>query len=265
VITGAAGGIGQALARHCLALGMKVVMADLQERLQEVPPDLHYRADRLLLVPTDVSQFRQVELLAEQTLATFGAVHLLANNAGVGAGTTPWETSLKDWAWVLGVNLWGVIAGVKVFAPLIHQHSSGVLLNTASAAGLLAYHPSCCYQVSKAAVIALSENVSSGSFASSARVSVLCPGNVNTGILDCEATRPATLREGPSPERRHVRVLRAVLRRAMTPQQLVEQTFEGLAQGRGHILTHPDMLDLIYERLEDMLSGSRPRNSSRLR
>jgi NADP-dependent 3-hydroxy acid dehydrogenase YdfG len=161
VITGAAAGIGRGIAQRCAAEGMKVVLAGINlDNLLRVEEVLKSKGAAVLSVQTDISKRDDLEALAEKTLETFGAVHLLVNNAGVGAGYSIWESSWGDWEWVLGVNLWGVIYGLKVFVPImLAQDTEDHIVNTASIAGLLPYHPSAPYQVSKHAVVALSEQL----------------------------------------------------------------------------------------------------------
>src|SRR5262245_45104615 len=134
VITGAASGIGRALAERCASEGMKVVLADVEPgALAEVEASLQAGGGTALAVRTDVSQAKDVEALAQQTLETFGAVHLLCNNAGVAtSGALAWESSLTDWEWVMGVNLWGVIHGVRIFVPImLAQDTECHIVNTA--------------------------------------------------------------------------------------------------------------------------------------
>ena len=140
VVTGAASGIGRALAEKSAQQGMKLVLADVEENaLKQAETELRGIGADVLAVQTDVSKATDVEELAQQAFDTYGAVHLLFNNAGVGAGTTIWESSLTDWQWVLGVNLWGVIHGVHYFVPrMLAQGSEGHIVNTASSAGLIA-------------------------------------------------------------------------------------------------------------------------------
>src|SRR5437588_10408324 len=133
VVTGAASGIGRALATRCAQEGMKVVLADIEEQaLMQASQELHDTGASVLAVQTDVSKAGDVEALAQQAFDTYGAVHLLFNNAGVGTGMTVWESSLADWQWVLGVNLWGVIHGIHYFGPrMLAQDSEGHIVNTA--------------------------------------------------------------------------------------------------------------------------------------
>src|SRR5689334_1941764 len=161
VVTGAASGIGRALADRCAQEGMKVVLADVEESaLVRAADEFRATGAPILAVRTDVSKAEDVEALARKTVETFGGVHLLFNNAGVGAGTTAWETSLRDWEWVLGVNLWGVIHGLRSFVPImLSQGSEGHIVNTASIAGLVLGPGLAAYKVSKHGVISLSETL----------------------------------------------------------------------------------------------------------
>jgi len=203
VVTGAASGIGRALAERCAQEGMKVVLADIEgQALLQASGDLAAQGAQTLAVPTDVSQAGEVETLARKAFEAYSAVHLLFNNAGVGAGTTAWESTLADWEWVLGVNLWGVIHGLRAFVPrMLAQETECHVVNTASVAGLLPGRG--VYGVSKHAVVALSEALSAdlGQQRSKIGVSVLCPGYVNTRILDSSVRhRPPVTGEGePGP------------------------------------------------------------------
>ncbi|MBM4431475.1 MAG: SDR family NAD(P)-dependent oxidoreductase, partial [Chloroflexi bacterium] len=149
VVTGAASGIGRGLAERCVQEGMRVVLADVEEpALRQVERDLRAAGGQVLAVHADVSKVKGVAELARQTLDAFGGVHLLCNNAGVVAGSSAWESTLADWEWVLGVNLWGTIHGLRTFVPImLAQGAEGHILNTASITGLLPYYPCAPYQV----------------------------------------------------------------------------------------------------------------------
>ena len=156
VIAGAASGIGRALADRCAREGMRVVLADIEEpALAQAATEMKEAGADVLAVLTDVSQAGDVEALARKTLDAYGAVHLLCNNAGVGAGSTAWESTINDWQWVLGVNLWGVLHGIRVFLPImLDQDAEGHIVNTASIAGLISYSPDAAYHLTKHAVVA---------------------------------------------------------------------------------------------------------------
>src|SRR4051812_40433940 len=161
VITGAASGIGRALAERCASAGMKVVLADVEPgALAEAEASLRAGGGTTLAVRTDVSQAKDVEALAQQTLKAFGAVHLLCNNAGVATSGLAWESSLPDWEWVLGVNLWGVIHGVRSFVPIfLAQGTECHIVNTASMSGLVSFPRCSLYGVTKHGVVTLSETL----------------------------------------------------------------------------------------------------------
>ncbi len=268
VITGAASGIGRAIAERCAQEGMKVVLADVEEpALAQAEQELRAKGATVLAVRTDVSRAAEVEALAQKTLKAFGAVHLLFNNAGVGAGSTVWESSLADWQWVLGVNLWGVIHGVRVFVPtMLAQDTECHIVNTASIAGLLNYHPGATYQVTKHAVVALSENLyySLAQRKAKVKVSVLCPGWVNTRIMDSERNRPPELGNPPmsgpiSPEL--VAVIQGMRQAAldgMSAQQVADYVFKAIRAEQFYILTNPEFNPAVQKRMEDILQQRNP-------
>jgi NAD(P)-dependent dehydrogenase (short-subunit alcohol dehydrogenase family) len=195
VITGGASGIGRGIAERCVREGMKVVLADIDEaNLAKTETELKTLGGTVLGVRTDVSKRSDVEHLARQAFDAFGQVHLLFNNAGVAAGGAAWEATWNDWEWVIGVNLWGVIHGIKVFTPLmLAQNTECHIINTSSSAGLIAGGSSAPYSVTKHAVVALSESLylTLQQRNSLVKVSVLCPGLVRTNIINAERNRPA--------------------------------------------------------------------------
>ncbi len=268
VVTGAASGIGRAIAERCAQEGMKVVLADVEEQaLAQTEQELRATGATVLAVRTDVAKSAEVEALAQKTLQAFGAVHLLFNNAGVGAGTTIWESSLADWQWVLGVNLWGVIHGLRVFVPImLAQDTECHIVNTASVAGLLPYHLAATYQVTKHAVVALSEHLyySLEQRKAKVKVSVLCPGWVNTRIMESERNRPPELQDpltsGPiSPEViAVVQSMRQDAHAGMSPRQVADYVFKAIQAEQFYILTHPELNPLVQKRMEDILQQRNP-------
>ena len=188
VVTGAASGIGQAMAGRFAAAQMKVVLADVEaEALRATEHELKAQGAEALGVVTDVSKADQVENLAQRAVDAFGGVHIVCNNAGVGAGGLTWSHPLKDWEWVMGVNLWGVIHGVRTFVPImLEQGTDGHIVNTASMAGLVSGPFMSIYDVTKHGVVTLSESLHYELMMQAApvKVSVLCPGFVLTNILD---------------------------------------------------------------------------------
>ncbi len=273
VITGAASGIGLAIAEHCVQEGMQVVLADVEEAaLQKAEKYLRTSGGTVMAVRTDVSQFEAVQALAKKTLEAYGAVHLLVNNAGVGTGGSPWECSQADWEWVIGVNLMGVIHGLRAFVPvMLAQNTEGHIVNTASAAGLLNYHPSAPYQVTKHAVVALSENLyySLAYRQSRLKVSVLCPGWVNTRILESERNRPQALQNPPPSQpldpalqaylEQMMREMRQAVETGLSPQKVAELVFEAVRKEQFYIVTHPEYNPMIQQRMEDILQQRNPR------
>ncbi len=196
VVTGAASGIGYALAERFAQEGMRVVLADIEkDALAAAEARLSQHDKRVLAVVTDVSKAESVEALAQKTLDAFGAVHIVCNNAGVGNPAVPiWENTLADWQWVLGVNLWGVVHGIRTFVPiLLRQGEPGHVVNTASMAGLTSTARLGIYCASKHAVVAISETLHAelAAINSAVKVSVLCPSFVKTNIADSSRNRPA--------------------------------------------------------------------------
>lgn len=197
VITGAASGIGLGIARRAVKEGMKVVLADIEKiALKQAEEELKSTGAEIISVVTDVSKLEDVEILAKKTIETFGEIHLLCNNAGVAAPGALWECIHSDWKWVMGVNLWGVIHGVQTFIPImLRQESESHIVNTSSMAGIMHGDGiNGIYSVTKQAVVALSESLrrsfENPLFNSRIKVSVLCPGVVNTKITSSERNRP---------------------------------------------------------------------------
>jgi NAD(P)-dependent dehydrogenase (short-subunit alcohol dehydrogenase family) len=268
VITGAASGIGLALAERCVREGMKVVLADVEEgSLARAETELQMAGGTVLAVRTDVSKRSDVEDLARQAVGTFGQVHLLCNNAGVAAGGPPWEATWKDWEWVIGVNLWGVIHGVKVFTPLmLAQNTECHIVNTSSAAGLIVGGVSAPYSVTKHAVVALSESLylSLQQRNSLVKVSVLCPGLVNTNIANAERNRPAELRNEPvslTPEMEAgLAAFKAAMAASMPPAQVAGVVFDAIQKEQFYILTRPEWTEVIQLRTDKLLRLENPQN-----
>jgi NAD(P)-dependent dehydrogenase (short-subunit alcohol dehydrogenase family) len=267
VVTGAASGIGRALATRCAQEGMKVVLADIEEQaLMQASQELHDTGASVLAVLTDVSKAGDVEALAQQAFDTYGAVHLLFNNAGVGGGSMLWESTLADWEWVMGVNLWGVIHGIRTFVPrMLEQHSEGHVINTASMAGLIS-GPGGIYNVTKHAVVALSETLYHELALAKAtiKVSVLCPGFVKTRIMDAARNRPARLENAPvekkmPPEREaFVQFMRQAIDAGMPPQQVADIVFNAIREERFYILPDPEWKRAVQTRMEDILQERNP-------
>lgn len=268
VITGAASGIGRALAKHCVQEGAKVVLADVEEpALMETAQALQAQGGTVLPIRTNVAQAEDIQALAIQTLDAFGAVHLLFNNAGVaglGAGSAVWRSTVQDWEWVLGVNLWGVIHGLQTFVPImLAQETEGHIVNTASMGGLITSEPSASYQVSKHGVVALSEHLYHTLAQQDAKIktSVLCPGWVKTDVLNAERNRPPSLHvERPVVGKRAAALAAAQQSMAagMTPQEVATLVFQAIRKEKFYILTHPELKPMIRQRMEDILQERNP-------
>jgi NAD(P)-dependent dehydrogenase (short-subunit alcohol dehydrogenase family) len=268
VITGAASGIGRGLAERCAREGMKVVLADVDEAaLAQTERELKDAGADAIAVRTDVSKSGDVDALARRALGAFGAAHLLFNNAGVGAGTTVRESTLADWQWVLGVNLWGVIHGVRTFVPLmLRQADECHIVNTASMAGLVSGPALGVYKVTKHGVVSLSETLCCELALMGAKigVSVLCPGGVNTRIMDSERNRPAELQNAPAGGSTHPvvaqaeKMLRQLVETGLPPSEVAEAVFDAIRNGRFYILTHADWKPLVQKRMNDILQDRNP-------
>lgn len=268
VITGAASGIGRAIADRCAREGMKVVLADVEESaLASAAAEMSAAGATVLSVVTDVSKAGEVEALARKTLDEFGAVHMLCNNAGVGGGTTIWQSTLRDWEWVLGVNLWGVIHGVRFFVPImLEQDTDGHVVNTASIAGLISGSALGIYKVTKHGVVSLSETLSCelAEMGSKVKVSVLCPGFVNTRIMDSDRNRPAELQNPPEEEvwtpemeAQSEGMRRAVLR-GIPATHVADAVFDAIREERFYIHTHPELKAWVQMRMEAILQERNP-------
>ena len=269
VITGGASGIGRAIAQRCVSEGMRVVLADVDEtNLTRAECELKTLGGTALSLRTDVSKRSDVERLAQQALDAFGQVDLLFNNAGVAAGGAPWEATWKDWEWVIGVNLWGVIHGVKVFMPLmLEQKTECHIVNTASAAGLIVGTGSAPYATTKHAVVALSENLylTLQQRSSLVRVSVLCPGLVRTDIANAERHRPEELRnDEPIPMTPEMQTglaaFKAAIATSMPPLQVADAVFDAIRKEQFYILSHPEWTELIQMRTDKLLQMENPQN-----
>ena len=269
VVTGGASGIGRALAERFAAEGMKVVLADVEEAaLATAEREMTEAGAKVLAVRTDVSKAEEVDALAERAFRSFGAVHIVCNNAGVSPpGGPSWERTLADWQWVLGVNLWGVIHGVRSFLPrMIEGGDEGYLVNTASMAGLISIPGLSIYNVTKHAVVTLSESVYLELQATGATigVSVLCPGFVDTNIGEAARNRPAELaNEGGdpplTPQQEQMRgIVRRMLKAGLKPAAVADKVFEAIRDDKFYVLTHPALKDTIRRRMERILDEQNP-------
>lgn len=266
VITGAASGIGEALAQQSLQEGMYVVLADIEEEtLENTANQLRGEfGDKLITHITDVSDKRSIESLAKKTLDHYGAAHLLFNNAGVGAGFNIGNTSYDDWEWVLGVNLWGVIYGTKTFLPILEaQDEECHIVNTSSTTGILPGYGSVPYAVSKHGVVALSEAVyfDLAERKSNTGISVLCPGGTATNILKSDRNRPDhyTERSKLPNSKEYLDALFQMVRNVkggMSAQNLASIAFKGIRENKLYITSQEDLDEAVLGRAHSILSGS---------
>jgi len=269
VITGAASGIGRALTEKCIAEGMHVVMADIEETaLEQAAAELQVTTNNQVLpILTNVAIEAELRKVLNETLENLGGVHLLFNNAGVGGGGNAWNATQKDWDWVLGVNLWSVIYGLRVFIPqMIAQDTPCHIVNTASVAGLIGGSTNALYSVTKHGVVALTENLYVDLQAEETQIgcSVLCPGFVNTNIFNSSRNRPSDLANeaepsAPTPEdEQRIAMFREILRQGMQPAEIADIVFDAVRDGRLYILTHDHFDEMIRTRADNIVSGTNP-------
>ena len=271
VITGAGSGFGREFARLGAELGMSLVLADVQaEALHAVSGELEAGGARVLARVLDVADGGQVDAMADEAEKQFGDVHLLFNNAGVGTAGLIWENSVADWQWTLGVNLWGVIHGMRAFVPRMLAASKDSpayrahIVNTASMAGLLNPPASGVYNVSKSAVVSLSESLHHdlSLVTTQIKCSVLCPFFVPTGINESQRNRPAELANA-APMTRSQRVAQAAMDKAVSSGRIsaadvARMTFEAVREGRFYIASHPKALEGVRQRAEDIVAMRNP-------
>jgi len=269
VITGAASGIGKALTEKCIAEGMHVVMADIEEAaLEQAASELQATTNNQVLpIVANVAIETELRKVRDETVENLGGVHLLFNNAGVGGGGNSWNATQKDWDWVFGVNLWSVIYGLRVFVPqMIEQNTPCHIVNTASIAGIIGGSTNALYSVTKHGVVALTENLSVDLKAESTKIgcSVLCPGFVNTNIINSGRNRPADLAndEEPRPltpeDQQRMAAFQEILRQGMQPSQTADIVFDAIRGNRLYILTHDQFDEMIRVRAENMINGTNP-------
>ena len=269
-VTGAASGLGRSMALAFAAEGMDLALADVDEvNLSSVQDEILAKGVRAITLKVDVSNAQQLEIFRDQTLTRLGGVHVVCNNAGVSPLGAVWENTPADWQWILGVNLWGVIHGVRAFAPHLIKQDEGHIVNTASVAGLISPPGSGAYNVTKHGVVALSESLYHDlrERNSAVGVSVLCPAYVPTGIVDSERNRPKDLPLSTKSEATLAR--EAMLRKAVTSgkvsaDQVAQAVVAAIRDERFYILTHPRIKGAIQARMEDVLNDRAPRDPLKL-
>lgn len=259
-MTGAASGIGRALADRCAQEGMRVVLADVEApALDAAVTELRSSGHEVVGVQTDVSSEKSVEDLARAAYEAFGNVHLLFNNAGVLGGRPGaiWESTLNDWRWTFGVNVYGVIHGLRSFVPrMLDSNEEGWVVNTASMGGLVPGGSP--YGVSKHAVVAITEALYSHLLAREAKVgcSALCPIYVRTQILQADRNRPASLQDPGVP--RGSGRLASRIEAGQPPSEIADATFAGIRQGQFYIWPGDEVDHIVRERFDHILNRTNP-------
>ena len=270
VITGGGSGFGREFGLISARMGMKIVLADVQQdALDKVKKELEEQGAEVLAMRCDVRHANEVQALADATMQRFGAVHVVFNNAGVGSGGLIWENTQADWEWVLGVNLWGVIHGVRIFTNLMLECAKkdpeyeGHIVNTASMAGLLNAPTMGVYNVSKHAVVSLTETLYHDLQLAQAPIgaSVLCPYFVPTGISQSHRNRPDDVASGKvtaSQKAAQGMSDKAVSSGKVSATEVAENTFKAIRDEQFYIFSHPSALANVQERMEDILTLRNP-------
>ncbi|WP_066265566.1 SDR family oxidoreductase [Hydrogenophaga palleronii] len=270
VLTGAGSGFGLECARIGAKLGMNLVLVDVQQdALDKATAELQATGVQLLSRKVDVSDQAQMEALAADVFKTFGAPHFVFNNAGVGSAGLIWENSVKDWEWVLGVNVWGVIHGVRLFTPMMLDAASkdpnwrGHIVNTASMAGLLTPPNMGIYNVSKHAVVSLTETLYQDLKLVSDQLSasVLCPYFVPTGISQSHRNKPADLADEKATQSQLIGQAmsdKAVSSGKVTAAEVAQLVFDAISADRFYIFSHPRALGNVRARMEGIVNITNP-------
>jgi NAD(P)-dependent dehydrogenase (short-subunit alcohol dehydrogenase family) len=266
VITGGASGLGFAMAQRAAKQGMKIVLADVEQAaLNKAEVELKSAGADVIGVKTDVTKAADIGELAKTTVETFGKVHLVCNNAGVGGmRRKAWEATVEDWQWVLGVNVWGVIHGMRTFTPImLAQNEPCHMVNTASAAGLLSPSGMSVYNVSKHAVVTLSETMFQdlAQIDAKLKISVLCPAFVPTGIWNSARNRPSDLtvvRDAEDEKRRAEEVKTVLEKGKLKPDDIANAVFAAIEAEQFYIITHKKIKAVVETRMQDILNERNP-------
>jgi NAD(P)-dependent dehydrogenase (short-subunit alcohol dehydrogenase family) len=270
VVTGAASGIGLALSRRLGADGMRVMMADVEEpALAAAARSLAAEGIEAATAVTDVSDADAVDALARATLERFGAVHVVCNNAGVAGGGLTWQIPLPTWNWLVGVNLFGIVHGMRSFLPHLIEQGEGHVVNTASVAGLIAGPFMSPYNATKHAAVAISESLyhDLAAVGSPVGVSVLCPGFVRTRIGEADRNWPASY--GPLPVAQDQpgseelrQALSSAIEAGLDPAIIATAVRDAIVAGRFWVLTHPELNDAVLGRYSGAVQGRNPESVS---
>lgn len=270
VLTGAGSGFGLECARIGAQLGMNLVLVDVQQdALDKVEQEMTAQGVQVLARKVDVSSAADMQSLADAVQARFGAPHFVFNNAGVGAGGLVWENTIADWEWVLGVNVWGVVHGVRLFTPMMLEaakkdpHYQGHIVNTASMAGLLTAPNMGIYNVSKHAVVALTETLYQDLKLVTDQISasVLCPYFVPTGITQSQRNRPAALPEAQPTQSQLIGQAmsdKAVSSGKVSATEVAHKVFDAVASGQFYVYSHPQALGNVQSRMEAIVQQHNP-------
>ncbi|HWH81233.1 MAG TPA: SDR family oxidoreductase [Burkholderiaceae bacterium] len=271
VITGAGSGFGLEASRIAAQRGMNVVMADVQQdALDRAVAEIEALGAAVLPYRLDVAKAAEVEALGAVAFKRFGAPHFVFNNAGVGAGGLIWETTLKDWEWVVGVNLMGVAHGIRVFTPMMLEAAAkdpsyeGHITNTASMAGLLNAPNMGVYNATKSAVVAMSETLYQDLKLVTDQISasVLCPFFVPTGIVESDRNRPAEMRDARAPTKSQLigRAMsdKAVSSGKVSAAEVAQFVFDAITEQHFYVYSHPRSLSSVQVRLEDIMTPRNP-------
>ena len=270
VLTGAGSGFGLECARIGARLGMNLVLVDVQQdALDKAAAELHAMGVQVMAHQVDVGSAAAMEVLAHQVKARFGAPHFVFNNAGVAAGGLLWENTLADWNWVLGVNLWGVVHGVRLFTPMMLEAAKadpayqGHIVNTASMAGLLTPPNMGIYNVSKHAVVSLTETLYQDLALVTDQISasVLCPYFVPTGISHSERNRPNDLAAAKPTQSQLIGQAmseKAVSSGKVTAAEVAQKVFDAVQSGQFYIYSHPQALGNVQQRMQAIVEGQNP-------
>jgi NAD(P)-dependent dehydrogenase (short-subunit alcohol dehydrogenase family) len=270
-VTGAASGLGRAMALAFAAEGMHLALADVDDAgLQETRTRLDGKDVKSIVMRLDVSKASEVEAFARKCFQELGAVHVVCNNAGVALSGPVWETSEAEWQWILGVNLLGVVNGVRAFAPRLIAQDEGHIVNTASVAGLISPPGMGAYCVSKHAVVTLSEALHHDLRERGSRVgvSLLCPAYVPTGIADSERNQPPGVSvSSKSNERvaKEAALRKAVAAGKLSADDVARAVVAAVKDNRFYVLTHPGIKGAVRARMEDVLEERVPRDPLRLK
>ena len=268
VVTGASSGLGRATALALVREGMRVAIADLDVAgLESVAQELHALGAKTLSQRTDVTRGDEMDAFADRVQDELGGVHLVCNCAGVALTAPVWETTVGDWQWTLGVNLWGVIHAIRAFVPRLIAQDAGHIVNAASVAGMISPPGSGAYSAGMHAVVSLSETLHHDlkEIGSSVGVSVLCAAYVPTGSAESERKRPKEFANPPREQSPLQRAKQAMLRKAVqsgriSEDQVAQMLLSGVKANRFYILTHPRIKGAIEDRMHDILAERAPHN-----